>query len=263
MGLRYDPGRPGKGGATGSSATNKGGRFWEVDAARGVAILMMVVYHFAFDLYAFGGYDVDAVSGFWARFADATAALFLFLVGVSLAISSQKSGAGFRRYLLRGLRILGYGMLLTAVFLAFGMGIVAFGILHLIGLSIVLSYPFLKLRFANLVLGVVVFAAGLYVQAGDPTGSAWLLPFGVVPEGWAMPDYRPLLPWFGVVLVGLFFGNVVYGGGRRPAGLPSAAPVLAGPLLPLGRNSLAIYLVHQPVMILLLAALGVVDLNLF
>ncbi len=78
-----------------------------------------------------------------------------------------------------------------------------------------------------------------------------------------MPDYRPLLPWFGVVLVGLFFGNAVYGDGRRPEGLPSAAPAPARPLLPLGRNSLAIYLIHQPVMILLLAALGVVDLNLF
>jgi uncharacterized membrane protein len=233
-----------------------------VDAARCIAILMMVVYHLVFDLYTFGGYDVDAVTGFWARFADATASLFLFLVGVSLAIS-RRNGGGFRKYLLRGLRILGYGMLLTAIFLLFGMGIVAFGILHLIGASIILSYPFLKLRYANLALGAGIFAAGLYVQAGDPTGSAWLLPFGVVPEGWAMPDYRPLLPWFGVVLVGLFFGNVVYGDGRRPAGLTVAAPVLARPLLPLGRNSLAIYLVHQPVMIVLLAALGVVDLNLF
>lgn len=224
---------------------------------------MMVVYHFVFDLYAFGGYDVGAVTGFWARFADATASLFLFLVGVSLAISSRRGGGGFRRYLLRGLGIFGYGMLLTVVFLVFGMGIVAFGILHLIGVSIVLAYPFLRFRFANLVLGVAIFTAGLYLQAGDPTGSAWLLPFGAVPEGWAMPDYRPLLPWFGVVLIGLFFGNVVYGDGRRPARLTAAAPVPARPLLPLGRNSLAIYLVHQPVMILLLAALGVVDLNLF
>jgi len=252
-----------RGPGTERSAAEKGGRFWEVDAARGVAILMMVVYHFTFDLYAFGGYNVDAVTGFWARFADATASLFLFLVGVSLAISSGRGGGGFGKYLLRGLRIFGYGMLLTAIFLVFGMGIVAFGILHLIGVSVVLSYPFLKLRFANLVFGVAVFAVGLYVQASDPTASAWLLPFGVVPEGWAMPDYRPLLPWFGVVLVGLFFGNVVYGDGRRPAGLPSAAPAPARPLLPLGRNSLAIYLVHQPVMVALLAALGVVDLDLF
>ena len=252
-----------RGPGTERSAVKKGNRYWEVDAARGVAILMMVVYHFVFDLYAFGGYDVDAVTGFWARFADATASLFLFLVGVSLAISSRRGGGGFRKYLLRGLGIFGYGMLLTAIFLVFGMGIVAFGILHLIGASIVLSYPFLKLRYANLALGAGIFAAGLHVQAGDPTGSAWLLPFGVVPEGWAMPDYRPLLPWFGVVLVGLFFGNVIYGDGRRLPRLPGAAPVPARPLLPLGRNSLAIYLVHQPAMIVLLAALGVVDLNLF
>ena len=77
-----------------------------------------------------------------------------------------------------------------------------------------------------------------------------------------MPDYRPLLPWFGVVLVGLFLGNVVYGRGR-PAGLPTRSPAVARPLLPLGRNSLAIYLVHQPLLVALLAALGVVDLNLF
>lgn len=243
-------------------ATKSGSRYWEVDAARGVAILMMVVYHFTYDLYAFGGYEVDAVSGFWARFADATASLFLLLVGVSLAISAARGSGGFWPYLWRGLRILVYGMLLTAVFLVFGMGIVAFGILHLIGVSIILAYPFLKLKWTNLVAGISVFATGLYVQAGNSTGSPWLLPFGIVPEGWIMPDYRPLLPWFGVVLIGLFIGNVVYGKGR-PAAFPRRSPVVARPLLPLGRNSLAIYLVHQPLLVALLAALGVVDLNLF
>jgi uncharacterized membrane protein len=77
-----------------------------------------------------------------------------------------------------------------------------------------------------------------------------------------MPDYRPLLPWFGIVLIGLFFGNVVYGDGRRPAVLGDKAPVLARPLLPLGKNSLLIYLVHQPIIIAVLAATGGVDLNL-
>jgi uncharacterized membrane protein len=244
------------------SFTKSVSRYWEVDAARGVAILMMVVYHFTYDLYAFGGYDVDAVSGFWARFADATASLFLLLVGVSLAISAARGDVGFGTYLWRGARILGYGMVLTAVFLVFGMGIVAFGILHLIGVSIILASPFLKLKWTNLVAGISVFSIGLYVQAGNPTGSPWLLPFGVVPEGWIMPDYRPLLPWFGVVLIGLFVGNTVYGKGR-PASLPNRSPVVARPLLPLGRNSLAIYLVHQPLLVALLAALGVVDLNLF
>ena len=235
-----------------------------MDAARGVAIIMMVVYHLTYDLDAFGGYGIAATTGFWARFADATASLFLFLVGVSLAISHARSGGDrFGKYLLRGLRIFGYGMVLTVVFLVFGMGIVAFGILHLIGVSIVLAYPLLNLRLSNFLLGALVFAAGMYVMAQDPVGSPWLLPFGVVPEGWLMPDYRPLLPWFGVVLIGLGFGNAVYGGGTRPVILPRKTPVAARPLLPLGKNSLAIYLVHQPILILLLNVFGIVDLGLF
>jgi uncharacterized membrane protein len=241
-------------------------RFWEVDAARGVAIIMMVVYHTTYDLDTLGGYDIQSTSGLWALFADVTAGLFLFLVGVSLAISrarTRRTGWSlFRKYLARGLRILAYGMVLTVVFLVLRMGVVAFGILHLIGVSIILAYPFLRRRFTNLVLGVLIFAAGLYIMALDPTSqSFWLLPFGVVPEGVMMPDYRPLLPWFGVVLIGLFFGNVVYGSGGRLAGLTDKAPVPARPLLPLGRNSLFIYLIHQPIVVAVLAALGIVDLN--
>lgn len=235
-----------------------------MDAARGVAIIMMVIYHLTYDLSTFGGYSIEATSGFWARFADATASLFLFLVGVSLAISHVRSrGDRFGKYLLRGLRIFGYGMALTVVFLLFGMGLVAFGILHLIGVSIVLAYPFLSLRFTNFLLGILVLVVGMYVMTQDPSGSPWMLPFGVVPEGWMMPDYRPLLPWFGVVLIGLGFGDIVYGGGTQPGILPQKTPVVARPLLPLGRNSLLIYLVHQPILILLLSLSGIVDLSFF
>ena len=239
-------------------------RFWEVDAARGVAIIMMIVYHSTYDLDTLGGYDIQSTSGHWALFADLTAGLFLFLVGVSLAISRARASlTGWRlfgKYLARGLRILAYGMVLTVVLLTLGMGVVAFGILQLIGVSIILAYPFLGLRLTNLVLGALIFAAGQYVLAQDLySQSFWLLPFGVVPEGVVMPDYRPLLPWFGVVLIGLFFGNLVYGG--RPAVTEDEAPLPARPLLPLGRNSLLIYLIHQPIIIALLAAIGVVELD--
>ncbi|HWS80446.1 MAG TPA: heparan-alpha-glucosaminide N-acetyltransferase [Rubrobacter sp.] len=241
-------------------------RFWEVDAARGVAIIMMIVYHTTYDLDTLGGYDVQSTTGYWALFADLTAGLFLLLVGVSLAISRARTSLmGWRlfgKYLARGLRILAYGVVLTLVFLALGMGVVAFGILHLIGISIILAYPFLRLRLTNLVLGTLIFVVGQYILAqGLDSQSFWLLPFGIVPEGVIMPDYRPLLPWFGVVLIGLFFGNVVYGDGRRPAALGDKAPMLARPLPPPGRNSLFIYLIHQPIIIALLTVTGVVDLN--
>ena len=74
-----------------------------------------------------------------------------------------------------------------------------------------------------------------------------------------MPDYRPLLPWFGVVLIGLFFGKVLYARGKRVLNLPRSTPALARPLAPLGRNSLFIYMVHQPVLIALLAIFGIIQ----
>jgi uncharacterized membrane protein len=237
-----------------------------VDAARGVAIIMMVIYHSAYDLDALGGYDLDATSGYWDLFADVTAGLFLFLVGVSLAISRARTSlTGWRlfgKYVARGLRVLAYGMILTGVFLVLGMGVVAFGILHLIGASIILAYPFLRLRLTNLILGTLIFVAGQYVLAQNLTSETYLLlPFGIMPDGVMMPDYRPLLPWFGVVLIGLCFGNLVYGDGLRPASLTNRVPLLASPLLPLGRNSLFIYLIHQPIIVALLALLGIISLN--
>jgi uncharacterized membrane protein len=241
-------------------------RFWEVDAARGVAIAMMVVYHLVYDLDNFGGYGIESTSGFWAYFADATASAFLLLVGISLAISYSRASAGGRRrglfgkYLRRGLRIFAYGMALTIVFFVLDMGVVAFGILHLIGVSIILAYPLLKFRLPNLILGLSLIAVGVYMRIeGLSSESPWLLPFGIVPENLVMPDYRPLLPWFGVVLLGLFAGNVLYRGTKRPA--VKGAPVVARPLLPLGRNSLFIYLVHQPILIALLAELGIIELG--
>ncbi|CAN5644233.1 DUF1624 domain-containing protein [soil metagenome] len=233
-----------------------------MDAARGVAIVMMVLYHFMYDLDTFGGYNIESTSGFWARFADLTAFSFVFLVGVSLAISYARSEqALFGKYLLRGAKIIGYGMILTLATWMLGMGIIVFGILHLIGTSIILAYPFLRFRLLNLFAGLAIIAAGWYLQTLDLSSeSPWLLPLGVVPEGLFMPDYRPLLPWFGVVLLGVFAGNLAYGGGKRVAGLSWRRPSPARPLVFLGRYSLFIYLIHQPILVGLLAAFGIVNL---
>ena len=149
-------------------------------------------------------------------------------------------------------------MLITLVFWALNFGTVIFGILHLIGVSIILAYPFLRYRFLNVVLGLTVIAVGVYMQARDVSSeSAWMAPLGVVPDNLFMPDYRPLLPWFGVVLLGIFFGNAVYLAWRRrkPA---SEMPSYVAPLAFLGRNTLFIYLVHQPVFIAVLFALGMI-----
>ncbi len=227
---------------------------------------MMALYHCMYDLETFGGYKINAVGGFWRHFADATASAFLLLVGVSLAISfsraSEKSPDQelFGKYLKRGLRILGYAMILTVVSWALHTGWILFGILHLIGVSIILAYPFLRYRLPTLIAGVLVILVGAYIQIHHfSSGNPWLLPFGIEPH-FFMADYRPLLPWFGVVLLGLFVGNIIYGSGKKGARGVKPAPRAARPLAFMGRHSLLIYFVHQPVMIAILVAFGVINL---
>jgi uncharacterized membrane protein len=245
------------------------GRFWGIDVVRGVAIIMVALYHLIFDLDNLAGSRIESTSGFWAVFADTSAFLFVFLAGLSLSISYARTSATtsprlFGKYLRRGLTIFGYGMLITLVFWTLSYGAVIFGILHLIGLSIVLAYPCLKLRFTNLCLGLAVIAIGIYLQAEEfvvgGVGGVLLAPIGILPENLYMPDYRPLLPWFGVVLVGLFFGNVFYVVQKNRSPL-SRTPPAARPFAFLGRHTLLIYLTHQPVLIATLWALGIVDLG--
>ncbi|HEV2109601.1 MAG TPA: heparan-alpha-glucosaminide N-acetyltransferase [Thermomicrobiales bacterium] len=246
-------------------------RFWEIDAIRGIAIGMMVLYHLVYDLDYFGDFDLNATSGFWRLFATTTAFLFVFLVGVSLAVSYDRSRQTatsesrlFRKYASRGVRVLGYGMLITLViWLAVPDGQIYFGILHAIGLSIILAYPFLGRPKLALLVAVPVLLAAPVVETlrmDEP----WLLWLGVrAPVGY-MFDYRPVIPWFGVALLGIVAASYLYRNGERRFPWPVQIPFsLSRQLATLGRYSLVIYLLHQPLLLGVMYALGLIDLGIF
>ena len=242
-------------------------RYWEVDLARGLAMVAVVVYHLVYDLDVLGEYPVDSTSGFWDAFADASAFAFVFLAGLSLSLSSARAGGSYRdrgpfvKYLRRGAGIFSYGMLITLTFWVLDLGVVVFGILHLIGASIVLAYPFLRLGWSNGLLGLLIAALGAYLQTEPVSvtgpGAVLLAPLGIEPESLYMPDYRPLLPWFGVFLMGLCVGNTAYGR-RSTAAIDADGPPYATPLILLGRHTLLIYLIHQPALIAVLWAVGAI-----
>jgi uncharacterized membrane protein len=137
-------------------------RFWEVDLLRGVAIVLMVLYHLVFDLNYFAVYEVEISSGFWLAVARLTASLFLLLVGLSLTLSHSRARLlgqedRFRlRLLKRSAWILGLALGVTLVTCLFiGKGFIVFGVLHLIGLSLLLAYPVLRLKRANFIFGLL------------------------------------------------------------------------------------------------------------
>jgi uncharacterized membrane protein len=241
-------------------------RFWEVDLLRGAAVIMMITFHFAFDLSYLGLRPLDVYSGAWFILARCTAGLFLLLVGISLLLSvsraEQQNREIFPHLLRRGLWIFALGMGVTlATYILIGEGFIVFGVLHLIGTSIILSYPFLNRQRLSGLLGLSIILAGWCLQ-GMEFSFPWLLWLGFTPAGFYSLDYFPLIPWWGVVLVGISLGGFLYRGYRRRLELPdlSSYPPIK-PFLFLGRNSLLIYLVHQPLLAALLILFGRLDLH--
>ena len=100
-----------------------------------------------------------------------------------------------------------------------------------------------------------MLVAGLALQHGDRSDVPGLLVFGVRPPGGAGVDWYPVLPWFAPMMFGLALGLALYPQGRRgPWGRRLPEPRHARALGAPGRHALPIYLVHQQVLIPLVAA---------
>ena len=242
----------------------KSQRLWEVDTMRGVAIVSMVYYHLMWSLWYFGVTpNIDWWSGFWKYFQRSIATSFLLLVGVSLTLSYRSmvrkrgTSAGlFPHFLKRGLKVFGLGMVISLVVWAVGVGYMHFGVLHLIGFSIVAAYPLLRYRWLNFFLWMAFFVAGFFLQ-GITIDVPWFAWLGLEPPNFAPLDRFPVIPWFGVVLLGVFLGNTFYDDQGRRFFLPDWGDFAPFHFLQfLGRHSLVIYMIHQPIIFAVLFALG-------
>lgn len=221
-------------------------RLWEVDALRGLMILMVVFIHLCFDLDFFLGIDVikNPVIQFCMDHCGVT---FVALSGLSATLG--------RRSIRRGLQVLGCGLLITAVtagMYLLGMVdkfiIIYFGVLHLLGLSMILWAALLRLpTWVLLPLALVCLGLGHWLQTVRV--DTWLLiPLGLMPRGFSSSDYFPLLPHLGWFLLGSCLGRALYP--RRRSLLPNA-PADHWSLRFFrwcGTHSLWIYLIHQPVL---------------
>ena len=116
-------------------------RYFELDALRAIAIIMMVVFHLLWDLNYFGFTNAEMYFGFWGIWQKITAGLFLLLVGIVLNISWNRRKNALH-FLKRGIVIFCGGLLITAfTLIAFPEQFIYFGVLHLIGVSIILAMP--------------------------------------------------------------------------------------------------------------------------
>ncbi len=223
-----------------------GPRLGGVDALRGGALSLMFVYHFAFDLRFYRVIAADFEHDpFWLGFRALIVASFMALVGVSLVLADRAGVAPVRFWRRIGV-IAGCALTVSvASWVMFPPTFIYFGILHCIAVASVLARPLVRRPRIALVIGCAVIAAGFGWShpVFDAGPLSWI---GFVTVKPATEDYVPLAPWAGFVFLGIALGHWLARDAFR-----ALAPVAAAPgwLQWLGRHSLAIYMVHQPILL--------------
>ena len=220
-----------------------------IDALRASAIFPMIVQHLCYDLCAFCGAP-------WYVFRNPVCDGIHYYCGILFVLLAGVSSNFSRSNILRGLKTLGAALALTLVTTLVGEPVV-FGVLHLLG-SCMLLYglaqtlsrrvPRREGRAAAEKAAPVLCAGGILLTArfanGYPTTIPHLWIFGFVTPDFYSSDYFPLLPWIFVFLLGVWAGGIIRAG-RFPRWFYE---VKAPRLALVGRHSLLIYLVHQPVL---------------
>ena len=227
------------------------GRYPIVDAARGTAIALMFVYHFIFDLRYYNVVAIDFNHDpFWLGLRTLIVSLFLGVAGISLHLATA-NGLNQRTFVRRLLQVAGCAALVSlASYMMFPGSMIFFGILHFIAAASVLGLLFYRLFWVNLALGVGLIVFGLTFQHTwfDQPGWQWI---GLMTHKPMTEDYVPLIPWFGVVLLGLFMGKLIFPrspGKTVPRFTQWQEKNRFSRLLAFGgRHSLPIYMLHQPV----------------
>lgn len=224
-----------------------------IDQARGVALIAMAIYHFTWDLGFFGYIEPEtATTGGWRIFARLIAGSFLFLAGFSLVLGHVQ-GFRLRPFLVRFGKIASAAALISiATYFAFPDTFIFFGILHAIAAVSLVGLAFLRLPvIVTLLAAAAAVAAPFYLHAPlfDHPALWWVGLSVNVPRS---NDYVPLLPWLAPALLGIAISKLFVASAlpERLAGFGGTTKVWWKSLLEkAGRHSLAIYLVHQPLLI--------------
>ena len=234
-------------------------RYALLDTIRGITLCSMAAYHGCWDLVFLFGQPWNWYTGpagfVWQQSICWT---FIFLSGFCLALG--------RHSLRRGAVVFGAGALVTAVTLVFSYDSrVIFGVLTFLGSAMLLTGLLTPLlarlpAAAGLAGGVLLFVLTREVNSGWLGFGSWhlaALPAGLYRNlattflgfpmaGFYSTDYFSLLPWLFLFWAGYFTCRALRGrcGGRLPAWMGRGL----APFSWLGRHSLLVYLVHQPVL---------------
>lgn len=250
-----------------------GERYWEVDAIRGLALFGMIIYHWFASMVMFHMIVEDDTFFRYYNTIHIATSVFILVAGIALILRHERvmsKGKTTKDYYLsivrRAMQLFIIAMVITVssfIGARLFMGseaFIKFGFLHMLSISMLLAIPFLRFGRWNFIPGFLIVALGVFVIP-KITAPEWLFPLGIHGADFMelTQDYFPLLPWFGVLLIGIALGTILYPEGKRRFKIPDAGPV--GKFFAKighGNVTLIVYLVHIPIIFIILWVISLI-----
>lgn len=232
-------------------------RMHTLDELRGFAIFCMIFYHAFYTI----GYFFMLPWGAWLMnfFAPAEpffAGLFILIAGLSSNLSHSNLERGVKLAMIAG------AITIVTYFVLGEKEMIQFGILHMLSVSMMvygIINKYLKLIppwlgiIVNSLLFAVCFSVPMHVFGIPPLFSVtlpdamystpFLFMFGFPQNSFTSSDYFPLIPWMLLFFAGTYIGRIGILHKFPKFMFKKRIPFFAF----LGRHSLLIYILHQPV----------------
>ncbi len=214
-------------------------RIWELDAFRGLCIIGVVIVHAIFDIRELFGFYFETPAWFdWIQTYGGI--LFVVLSGVCVTLGHH--------HIIRGVVVAVCAMIITLVTcLLFDRSLhIWFGVLHLLAFCMLTYGLYRKLPWPVILgLGVCFVALGIWFTTFK-VSNPYLFPLGLTAKGFAAGDYFPIFPHLGYFMIGVAGGKTLY---KNKVTLFKKVndrnPVIRFFSF-VGRHSLLIYMLHQP-----------------
>lgn len=230
-------------------------RYYLLDSLRGLMIINMIVYHAIWDMVYIFDIKMPWFESDMAYIWQQNSWIFFILSGFCWPMG--------RRTLKRALQVIGASIIISVVTIIFmPENAVLFGVLSAIGTCMLVIIPLDKVfRKINPYVGLIVCFGLFIITRNINSGTlgfeewkilslpkAWYANYftaylGFPPIDFSSSDYFSVIPWLFLYQTGYF----LYGIFKNKEWLKYLTYPRIKPLEWIGRNSLIIYMIHQPV----------------
>lgn len=199
-------------------------RIFEIDFLKGIAVILMIVFHFFFLSNFMNLSNFNIQSGILYYIAKIAQMLFITLVGINLYLSKQNSikkkkednkKLFYKKQLLRSVYLLISGIIISFItYKIFGPEIyIKFGILHFIAISIIVSLPIVNsvglILMALCFVYLLIFSKTIFYELCQSNRLSCFI-MGIKNIGYSSLDHFNFIDYYPYILLGLLIGNLFY-----------------------------------------------------